>query len=376
MSVCYVALAILVLFHSNFKSLFKQAFQYKFVVASVIFYLVFVLACLWSEGTFKESWQMLTKIHGYILAPLLLIAFQTSKSGKLLLNGFLIGAVLSAVLSIISYLANHHILYGIRDNTWVVFHGHILHNAFLAVAGNFLILLVLDKSYTKNHRVLFLIAYLICLIDTMFVVMGRTGQVMFLAMAAFAMIYHFRIKGIMALIGLGVIIAPLLYLSPAVKQGIVNYKSDQSKFNAGDVETSMGLRWVFHHVSWELFKERPIIGHGTGSFTPIYKDYVIKNNIQGKLTTNPHRDVLWIGVETGVLGVIAFALMIFCAILELLKLPTFCRGAALSLVFGYLLASAQNSFFIDNVTGMAFVFLMLGLIVVGNQKSVIGSKNK
>ncbi|MBY0378875.1 MAG: hypothetical protein K2P99_00585, partial [Burkholderiales bacterium] len=217
MTACYVALTILVLCCANFKSRFKQALQHKFVLSSMIFYLIFVFACLWSEGTPKDCWRMLSKIDGYILAPLLLIACQTNQSGKLLLRGFIIGAVLSAGLSIGSYLANYHILYGIQDNTWVVFHGHILHNAFLAVAGSFLILLILDKSYTRIYRIIFQIAYLTCLLDTIFVVVGRTGQVMFLAMSAFALIYHFKIKGIWVLIGLAIIVTPLVYFSPAVK---------------------------------------------------------------------------------------------------------------------------------------------------------------
>ncbi len=362
MSASYIILAILILFHTNFKMLIKQAFNNKFIIMSVIFYLIFVIACIWSTGSVNDKWHMLTRIHGYMLAPLFFIVCQTNNSNKLILQGFLIGVVITAALSIISYLCNYHVLYGIRDHTWVIFHGHILHNAFLAIAASFLLLLAFNKAKSKLQYVCYLIAYFLCFIDALFIVIGRTGQVMFLLLSIFAIIYQFRSKGILLTMGLACICVPLLYFSPAIRYGFDNYQSDKARFEHGDVDTSMGLRWVFHKVSKELYLQKPIIGYGTGSFKSVYEAYIIKHNIQGKPTANPHRDILWIAVDTGIVGIIAFILMIIFAIVEICKLPFLYKGAGLSLIGGYILASIQNSFFIDNVTGITFIILLLALI--------------
>ena len=361
MSISYVVLTVLVLFRSNFIQLFKQTFQSKYVQASVLFYLVFVLAVCWTSAPIHSSGAMLTRIIGYILAPLLLLAFQTNNSGKIMLNGFILGALLTIILSTLSCIFNHHILYGIRDGTWVVFHGHILHNAFMSIAAAFLLLKAFDQSLDKKIRIYYLAGYVLCLINIIFVVYGRTGQVMFLGMSAFVLLYQFRLKGLLALVGVSIIALPLLYFSPMVQKGITNYQSDVSKYESGDAKTSMGGRFVFHKVSVAMIKAKPIIGYGTGSFTNEYLSYAQARGIK-EITVNPHRDIYWIWVETGILGIAAFTLLIIFAIMDVSKLPFLYRGAGFSLILGYLLASAQNSFFIDNVTGMAFGFILLALI--------------
>lgn len=281
-----------------------------------------------------------------------------------MLNGFIIGALLTAALSTLSCIFNHHILYGVPDNTWVVFHGHILHNAFMSIAGSFLLLKALDKELSKKVRVSYLAGYALCLVNVIFIVYGRTGQVMFVCMSAFVLLYQFRLKGVLLLVGISVIALPLLYFSPMVQQGIHNYKSDMTKYQSGDAQTSMGARLVFHKVSVALIKAKPLIGYGTGSFANEYSSYITARGIK-EVTVNPHRDIYWIAVETGALGVLAFTLMLVSCFINLFQLPNFYRGVGLSLLFGYLLASIQNSFFIDNVTGMTFGFIMLGLIAAG-----------
>lgn len=365
MSISYVALAVLILFRSDFIPLFKQTLQSKYVQGSVIFYLVFVLAVCWSSAPIHSSGAMLTRMIGFILAPFLLLAFQTNNSGKVMLNGFILGALLTVSLSTLSYIFNHHILYGIHDGTWVVFHGHILHNAFMSIAASFLLLKVLDKESSRKIRISCLLAYILCLINVIFIVYGRTGQVMFVSMSAFVLLYQFRVKGLLLLAVVSVIALPLLYFSPMVQQGIHNYKSDMSKYESGDAQTSMGARLVFHKVSIALIKAKPLIGYGTGSFANEYSKYIAARGIK-EVTVNPHRDIYWIAVETGALGVLAFALMLVLCVINLFQLPHFYRGVGLSLLLGYLLASIQNSFFIDNVTGMTFGFIMLSLIATGS----------
>ena len=373
MSISYVVIAVLVLslilFKPNFRSAFKATFQHKYVIGSVLFYMVFVCGILWSNAPIHDIFKMLIRIIGYLLAPLFLLAFQTNNSGPnnsgvLMLKGFIIGAVLSALLSTISYMFKYHILYGAQDDTWVAFHGHILHNAFLAVASCFLLLLTFNKQLNKKTRIYCFIAYLICFTNVLLVVNGRTGQLMLLIMNAFIFVYQFKLKGVLWLAGISVVVLPLLYFSPVVQKGIQEYHSDMSKYEQGNAQTSMGARVVFHKVSTALIMDHPLLGYGTGNFTPTYKQYITVRNIQEN-TTNPHSDLLWIGVETGLLGIMTYILMIIFAVMNSFKLTNFYRGISLSLILGYLLASLQNSFFIDNVTGMAFGFILLGLIAAG-----------
>jgi O-antigen ligase len=364
LSIAYTAIAVLVLFRSDFRHHFKLAMLNWYVIGGLLFYLVFLVAVLWTSAPLHDAGKMLVRMIGYLLLPLFFMAFSINNSAKLLLKGFLIGAILSAVLSILSFVFHHHILYGVQDNTWVVFHGHILHNAFLALASIFFLWEILNQNLNRKTRIWFLIAYLICFIDIMFIVNGRTGQLMLLAMSAFLFVYRLRLKGAMILVALGIVVTPLLYFSPMVQKGIQDYRSDSKKYEDGNSMTSVGLRYEFHQKSTQLIKLSPVIGTGTGSFRFAYQNYTKFTGIRA--TSNPHCDWLWIGVETGGLGIMAFALFLLLNIFSLNKLSTYYKCMGFTLLLGYLLAGLQNSFFIDNVTGMAFIVIMTAIIVAGS----------
>lgn len=368
LSISYTAIAVLVLFRTNFQHHFKLALRNSYVVGGVLFYMVFLLAVLWTDASFHDAGKMLIKIIGYLLLPLFFMAFSINDSNKLLLKGFLTGAILSAVLSILSFACRHHIFYGIQDNTWVVFHGHILHNAFLSLAANFCLWQVLDPKLARRTKIWFLIAYLVCFIDVMFIVNGRTGQLMLLVMNGFLFVYRFKLKGAMILVAASIIIAPLLYFSPMVQKGIRDYQNDNLKYEKGNSLTSVGLRYEFHQKSTELIKRAPLIGYGTGSFSRVYQEYTGFTGVRA--TTNPHCDWLWIGVETGCIGIMIYSLFLILTIFSLSKLPTFYKCMGFTLLLGYLLAGLQNSFFIDNVTGMAFIVIMAA-IIVGNKRTIL-----
>jgi len=366
MSAAYCLIIVAVMFRSNLLANIRYALTNKFVLLSFIFYLFLVLASLWSIGTWHDSFKMLSRIHGYLFAPLFYVAFITKDSAKIFLKGFLLGATISVVLSILSWLFNQHILYGIRDNSWVVFHGHILHNAFLAVASAILLLAALSNQFSNLVRITAAVLYSLCLVDILFIVVGRTGQIIFVAISLMVLIYRFRLRSIIFIVGILSLALPLLYFSPAIRAGVSAYNSDMAKYHDGDMQTSVGNRFVFHDVSMELVKHRPILGYGTGGFTAAYTSYANVHSIK-ELTTNPHRDILWVAVEGGIVAAILFVLTILAAIYESLKLSYYAKGASLIIIIGYLIASLQNSFFIDNVTGMAFIFIVLALMVIGNQ---------
>lgn len=374
MSISYTLIAILVLFTPNFVYEFKLALYDKWLIASWIFYLLFLIGVAYSVAPINLSLAMLIRLVGFLLMPLFFLAFKCANSGKLFLTGFLLGALLSVILSLCSFVFKTHILYGVKDNTWVVFHGHILHNAFIAIAAAYLLWFTLDKRLPLFTRTGAICLYLISFIDVLFIVNGRTGQIIILFLTVIVIIYHFKLKGIITVIILSIIVVPVLYLSPIVQKGIKDYRSDTFKYENGNSLTSIGLRYEFHQKSLELIKRSPFIGYGTGSFSTVYKNYTGFTGIRA--TTNPHCDWLWLGVELGIVGVMALAVFLVLSILELFKLSSFYRCGGITLVSAYVLASLQNSFFIDNVTGMTFIFILTALIASGKIEKNAKTFNK
>lgn len=364
MTASYILMVVLVVFTRLKGTNLKDALRYKYIQASLLFFALIIIGCIWSNVSYSEQFKMITRLIEYALIPLILIGLQTNRSSTYLIKAFVAGAVFSAILSILAYLFKYPIFQGRTDTIyyWTVFRGHLLHDVFLAIASNFILWAIFDTSSNSNKVKLWLIlAYLICFIDAMFLVQGRTGQVMMIAMNIMIVLFRFRVKGLVyTLISLAVIIPMLLMFAPAVKDGINAYKNDQVQLQKGNSETSTGLRRQFRKNSIILIKQSPIIGFGTGAFTGNYAKIV--KGTDEIATNNPHCDWLLIAVQWGVFGVLIFAGVVLANAREFIRLDLKNKAMGVSLLVGYLIATSQNSFFMDNVTGFAYMFLSLSLI--------------
>ena len=81
-------------------------------------------------------------------------------------------------------------------------------------------------------------------------------------------------------------------------------------------EASMGLRFTFWKYSLKLIAEKPLLGHGTGSFAKEYQRIagnelsIIKNpqvpSNELFITKNPHNEFLMISTQLGLLGLLIY----------------------------------------------------------------------
>ena len=372
MSASYILLIVLVLLSTKARSLIVDSFKNKFVLCGFIFYLIVLLGMSWSDADFHDRSKMALRVVGFGLLPLFFAGLRIQNSAKLLLKAFIVGEVLSAIISIGAWYFNHPVLMGLSDGVtegaifkWVVFRGHLIHVAFLAIAVNFLLWEIISKSHAIKVKALFIFTYFISVFDLMFLVQGRTGQVMFLGITFVVLISRFRLKGLLTFLALMVVAVPLLYeFSPAVRNGILEYANERSEMQQGNYNTSAGLRAQFHKNSLIMFKQSPLIGHGTGSYPSHYKALV--TGTDQALNTQPHGDLYLVAVELGLVGLIAFIAMILANVFELLRMKNrTTQTMGFALLVGYIIALTQNSFFTDNVTGLAFMLLMLSIQALG-----------
>lgn len=371
MSGSYILLIALVLLSTQARSLIVESFKNKFVLCGFMFYVLVLLGMLWSDADFHDRSKMALRVVGFGFLPIFFAGLRIRNSAKLLLKAFIAGEILSAVISIGAWAFNHPVLMGLSDGVtegaifkWVVFRGHLIHVAFLAIAANFLLWEIINKSNSDKRRLLYGFFYLISVFDLMFLVQGRTGQVMFLGITFVVLISKFRLKGLLSFVVILAIAVPALYkFSPAVRNGILEYSHERAQMEQGNYNTSAGLRAQFHKNSLIMFKQSPLIGHGTGSYPSHYKALVAGTN--QAINTQPHGDLYLVAVELGVLGLLAFVAMLLANVFELFKMKNrTTQTMGLVLLTGYLIALTQNSFFTDNVTGLAFMLLMLSIQAV------------
>lgn len=373
MSASYILLIVLVLLSTKSRSLIADSFKNKFVLCGFIFYILVLLGMLWSDADFHDRSKMALRVIGFGFLPIFFAGLRIKNSAKLLLQAFIAGEILSAVISIGAWAFHHPVLMGTKDTIfyWAVFRGHLLHVAFLAIASNFILWQVFSSEISKTRRLIYIILYLLLFYDGFFLVQGRTGQVMMLAMNLMIVILRFRLKGIIMAIIAAVIVVPLLIkFSPAVKDGVSSYQQDQQLYKQGNSDTSTGLRKQFHHNSIIMFKQSPVFGHGTGSYPSHYK--VLISGTNQPMNMQPHGDLYLIAVELGSLGLFIFVIMLLANIFELYRVKNrYMQGMGFSLLLGYLIALTQNSFFTDNVSGLAFIFIMLAILACNQKDEVI-----
>lgn len=141
-------------------------------------------------------------------------------------------------------------------------------------------------------------------------------------------------------------------------QNIINTEKNSSdyKFTQVDKDSSVGLRLKWSLDSLELFKEKPYLGHGTGSFT--YEHKQLSTKINTVPTTNPHNQYLLIMVEHGLLGLLLLLSFFIILIKESFKLAFFEKRIAIGIITTIMIGSLANSWLNDFTTMHFFVFII------------------
>lgn len=137
----------------------------------------------------------------------------------------------------------------------------------------------------------------------------------------------------------------VLYVSaPKLRDRMTDLKHNLTAYHQRrHIKSSIGYRLAFIHYSALLIHKRPLTGYGTGSFSYEYaktKGPVLpgpgKYYNHHKLLRTPHNTYLLIGVELGLVGLVALLAWIGVQMLESTELPSperyLAQGLTLSLV--------------------------------------------
>ena len=149
---------------------------------------------------------------------------------------------------------------------------------------------------------------------------GRAGQLSFVLLLPVVlwMLYPGRWRvWAMAVVVVGVV---GLGLSPQVQKRILDAKVDLQQYQAGKVETSVGLRLVFWEGALRMAQEHPLLGVGTGDYkmemARLQKIHAIPDTPAFPETTHPHNSYLAYLADLGLIGLIIFLWFLWAATLE------------------------------------------------------------
>lgn len=372
-----VALLLLVfLVTPSFRRELFSVMRQPFVAACLVFYAVLLLASGYSSVGFGGAGAMLLKMRDYALVPVIFAVLTSGAARRALLAGFAAGTVLSVVISVglaaggvhslnmlaeTSPMTGHPVFLAVAGD-WMVFRTHTYHNLFalMLVAG--LLALHLNKGFSGKWRWISAAVIVVSLLDIMFLVQGRTIQLLSMLILALVLFLWDRRKGIIVAVCSAIVLLPALYFASGnIRSNLDTIESNVNAYEQGQKETSVGYRLDFYKNSLALIQEKPLLGHGTGSFTAEYRRLTGYGN-SSLATNNPHNDYLWFWVEQGVFGIAALLGIIVATVVQARNRAKPEQWTAIALAAAMALGSLGNSLFSDNITRTGFILLACALL--------------
>lgn len=287
------------------------------------FLALIAISILWSQDKADGFNQI--RLYGYWLAiPILAINLKREWLPNLI-TAFLGGMLISEVIA-----------YGIYFEWWAFkdrtpeypapFMSHIHYSIFLAFTAAILFSRLLSNRYTWKSK-LPMVLFFITATGNLLLSTGRTGQLAFFVAMGIAIVIHYRLtfRSFIIFTLLSTFIFVGAYSTfELFKKRIDHGIEDIRHLNAGNYDTSWGLRAAFWLVTYDILRERPILGVGVGDYRLAARDVLERNEHDLSLNvitwcknTHFHNQYLMILAQTGFIG---FVLMVWI-FRELFQLP-------------------------------------------------------
>jgi O-antigen ligase len=354
-----VIICLLWLFSGDYKAKYNQIISSKLMIASIVFYCLHVIGMLWTEDL-QWGLHILHKMWYFLLLFPILFNIVQRKYISYYLSAFLLAIALTEIAS---YLVWFELVEPFKNATVknpTPFMSHISYNPILAMAIYLVYHNIFIKSNLNTPKFFLYSFFSITMTINMFITGGRAGHVMYFVMLTILIFQFFSKDKIKALVAVLVII-PLIFFSAYQTSYIFHQRVDLAVNNTMNYEfaknTSVGQRITFAINSWEVIKENPIIGIGTGDFPSEYKKINQINTPQVPTTTNPHNMYTLITMQLGLIGLVSMLSIFYYQIkLSFYSSNKFIKDLGIALPLMFLVIMWSDSYILGHYTTLVFVF--------------------
>lgn len=312
-------------------------------------FLLFLLGILYSSADLTTAAETLKKYRELIFFPVILsFLLDNPRARKGAEIAFISGCLLLLAASFgmaLSILPPHKF-----GNSLI---HHIPHSYFMAILSFWTIHRIMEPG---PQRFVWLCVLPAIVLNFLFIAPGRTGMFLFLCLMVLFCIQKLTLKvQAIALVLLFALATTSYFVSDHVASRVNAAVSEIQKFEQGKSRTSLGNRFNWYLNSIDLIEEKPLLGHGTGSFE--HEQRKIIKGTKVLPTNNPHNDYFFIGVQLGLSGLLLFVLLLLSQLNHSLRLPPpqrwLLQGITLAMAAGCLM----NSMLYDSLEGHSFVFV-------------------
>jgi O-antigen ligase len=307
----------------------------------------------WAPVPFSERIGGFDSFPKLLAIPFLMVEFQRSPRGHWALIGFLASASVLLMFSWYVYFFQANLSWRIKDVA-VPFKDRITQGTVFTLCLFGLLECIVESLQRSRplRACLGLVLAAMFFFNIVFATVSRTALVAVpLLLILFGARHLRRRQLVVFLVGLLALGAALWEFSPYLHERIAKIPVEITAYQAHDHDTSAGARIEFWKDSVEIIKKSPLIGHGTGAITEAFA------RLAGTTSnaTNPHNQILTVGIQLGLLGVALLIAMwaahgwLFCG-------PSVASWIGFVVVLENVIASTFNSQLFDFTTGWIYVF--------------------
>lgn len=354
-------IAALVLVGGRFRERIGAVRSNPIVLPAVAFFGMYLLGLVYTQAAGREAMESLAKASDLLLIPILLYLFRDEKIRKMALAGFLAAVLAMIVISYLLWLElipPSRLFHITSDDAYTPFHHRITHSSLMAF-GAYLFALKARLEPRPTVRIVWALLSVAALANILFIVSGRTGYVVALALGGYFLAAAWRWRGMAAAAAVILVLGVAVYLTPASvpHQRLAMMAEEMAGWQPGEpTATSVGYRLEYYRNSLILIAEHPILGVGTGGFKEAYASLVRDKGMDP--TANPHNEYLMVAIQLGLAGLALLFWLLITLWRRAPDLPgAFERSAARGLVVWLLSASMVSSTLIDHTEGFFFVWM-------------------
>lgn len=299
--ILFLLATIFSLFRNSWKPKIQAIYTNPVAIFLIIWMLLYIIGSFYWIVPYQNIFRQLYKSGILLCAALLIDFFSETRWQSYILNAFLTAMVITLILSYIKYYYHPAFLLHSRFDKSSVFKDHIIQN-FLMVIATFIFI----YRFLKQFRFLWIYGFLAlaAIFNIIFMSQGRSGYFIFTALFLYMSTLYLGWRGLLGACILTILLGSLAYhFSVEFQSRILALAHNTERYRDGEAKTSIGIRFQSIKNAYLLYKEKPWIGHGTGSFYTAYARLpfsLIKDTGIMQISYNSYLNT---AVELGIIGV-------------------------------------------------------------------------
>lgn len=317
-SIMLVVFCIATLFTRGYLNSLRSLRKSSAALAMISLYLLHILGLLWSENIGFGMFDLQVKLTLLIIPLFLFPSLANGAVGRdALIRIYSIGAVMALAVCLFRAGLRHDLpgSFYYQELSWFMHPGYFSMHLCLAFTV-FTERLIGRKTFDPSFRLNLFFALLMTI--GVFLLSSKTGIIIMVILAMTQIVRMLRRNpGMRRVILISLVIIATVFavmLPGSLVMDRFSQLGDTSDLTDSSVEhNSTTIRIAAWKASWNLIKEAPLIGYGTGDIRDVlmafYSDHSLPVLEDGRI--NPHNQFLQTWLALGVTGVFLLVTIIF-----------------------------------------------------------------